>query len=124
MKLAISVFVASALAVSAAACATAPSDMAAGAAQAGEDCRLTVTPASVTPRKLCGTPEQWADYEQRIAALPSDVSCREMLVKGSNVIRMYCRTEDQWRDFERREAAAAQVFTLRLQGDSYNGAGF
>lgn len=69
------------------------------------DCRDFVGPGETKPRNVCGTPEQWAELERRIALVEAGVTCREMLTGStSNVLKTFCYTPAQWEVFEREQA--------------------
>jgi hypothetical protein len=114
-----------ALAAFASACATTPDVQLAEATQAGaETCRDILIPGTSTTRNVCGTSDQWSEYERRSEALTTGLVCREQLRTASNTIVTYCGTHDEWRRFRRAEALKGEIETLRIQGSAYNSGTF
>jgi hypothetical protein len=103
--------------LAAAGCATAPGVEAAAGPQ---ECRDIVLPGREAASTICGTPQQFAEMERRLAASAPNLICREMLVRNSNMIGKFCGTETQWREFARAESRSAQSQVWGLQGGAYN----
>lgn len=89
-------------------CAGAPATQTSFSAppEAQTDCRDVIPPGETEIRNLCGTPEQWAELDRRLALVEAGVTCREMLTgSSSNVYKTLCYTPEQWAEFERQQAA-------------------
>ena len=71
-------------------------------ATADPGCRKVM--ASGKEQLLCGTPEQWAEFDRRAALVNAGVSCRKTATAG----RM-CLTAKQWDAFDRKVAEEWQA---------------
>ena len=86
-----------------------------------EECREIVLPGQEAASNICGSPEQFAELERRLAAASNpDLVCRERLVRNSNTLDTFCATEAEWAAFERSEAVSAQSRVWDFQAGSYN----
>jgi beta-lactamase regulating signal transducer with metallopeptidase domain len=62
-------------------------------------CRRIVKPAEDAGQVLCGTADQWAEFDRRVALINEGVICRWAPTRRGQV----CMTEEQWRVADRRE---------------------
>lgn len=100
-------------------CATAPTAPVA-VADGPEQCRDVVLPGQTESVNMCGTPAQWAEYDQRTAVFQPGVSCRDMLGYRSNTVSTVCATDADWAEYDRGESTAALREVRRFQGGSYD----
>lgn len=85
------------------------------------ECRTLTLPGADGPQRVCGTANEWAQFDRRSGVLDSDVRCREQLRPNSNVIERICATDDAWAERERWEGYLAQQQVNRIQGSTYGG---
>ena len=71
-------------------------------ASADPDCRKVLS--SGKEQLYCGTPEQWQEFERRVALVNAGASCR----KTETATRM-CLTAKQWDVFDRKVAEEWQA---------------
>lgn len=64
------------------------------------ECRMINTPGIKGERKACGTPENWKEYEHKLAMLGANTTCREFIDNKSRTVKAYCGTPEEWKKFD------------------------
>ena len=98
-------------ALTAAGCAGTPDPAPAGTAVAtGQtSCRKLITPGEEADPVLCGTAEQWAEFDRRAALINAGVTCRKLPTE-------VCLTAEQWKTLDRRSWNLAEAQRMGVEG--------
>jgi hypothetical protein len=115
--------IAALIALPAAGCATAPETMQVAAAQAaGDTCRQLVPPGSEEPQVLCGSTEEWTEFDRRVALIDAGVTCRSASETPALAASRrlgpseLCMTGEQWAELDRRVRGQAGAGTSMDEG--------
>jgi hypothetical protein len=85
--------------------------------RADASCRELSAPDGKT-QKYCGSAEQWAEFDRRIALIQAGVTCR-----WANTSHELCLNASQWKTYELRRSSvsdAASMVQMRPTGGPYD----
>jgi hypothetical protein len=87
-------------------------------APAQKSCRKVITQQNKEGAVMCGTAEQWAELDRRVAAMNAGVTCRQP--KTPNEL---CMNAEQWKQYDKQARDRLEAGRIGMEGTANAGTG-